>query len=106
MSPFVKFIIRSGQGSKLLIGLGLLTFGILQLTWAGLFIEPLTIAKLLLLTIVAFSLSISRFIYLCFAIKCQNCDAKWIWLMASKRLGDPNHITYTSDQYPVCEYQG
>jgi hypothetical protein len=106
MSPFVQLLIRTGQAPKLLIGLGLLTSGILLLALGGFFIEPITIPKLLLHTIVVFALCISGFIYLCFAIKCQNCDAKWIWLMASTRLGEPNHITYTSDQCPVCENKG
>ena len=72
----------------------------------GLFAESLTIAMFITFSSVAFGLSISGFIYLCIAVRCKTCGAKWIWLMATKRPGNPGYLDFRSDKCPVCGNTG
>lgn len=106
MSPVMQLIARSGQTHKFLIGIGLLVSGLVILLLGGFFLEPLTIARLIPLSIVASGLGVFGFTYLCTTVRCQNCGARWIWLMATRRPGDSGHIDFRSDKCPVCGSAG
>lgn len=106
MSPVMQLIARTGQMGKLLIGLGLLITGMMVLFLGIFFLESLTLSKLIPLSIVASALGISGFVYLCVAVSCRECGAKWIWLMATRRPGDPRYVDSGSDHCPACGSTG
>ena len=57
-------------------------------------------------SVAAFALSEAGFAYLCLAMICADCGARWFWLLASKRPGSPEHFDFRSDRCPICESRG
>ena len=106
MSPAIHLVRRSGQMSSLLLGFGLIVVSGVLMTAAGYLIDVLTPEHFASMSIAACLLGISGFAYLCIRIRCPGCDAKWIWLMASKRRDDPDHWSFRSGRCTQCGYAG
>lgn len=106
MSQAMQLIVRSGQARKLVVGVALLAGGFLLLLLGAFMMKPLTVGKLVSLSIAASALCVAGFAYLCLAIRCRNCGARWIWLLASKRPGNPGHFDHHSDRCPLCGNRG
>ena len=102
MSPFMHLIARTGQRRKFFTGLGLLLLGLAALMLGAFFAEALAVTGLMAVAIAASGVGMSGFIYLCLAVRCRNCGARWFWLLTTKRPGDPGHVNFKSDQCPVC----
>ena len=102
MSPGMQLIVRTGQAPKLAAGIALLLGGFVLMLSGALLLEPLTMAKLLSLSIATFILGAAGFAYLCLAIRCPDCGARWLWLLASRRPGSPAHFDFRSDRCPLC----
>lgn len=106
MTPVTQLIARSGQTRKFLAGLSLLIIGMLVLFLGVFFVESLTLTRLIPISIVASALGISGFVFLCVAVRCRECGARWFWLMTTKRPGDPGYIDFRSDKCPACGSTG
>ena len=106
MAPAIHLISRSGQMSRLLLGFGLIVVSGVLMTVAGYLIDILAPEHFASLTVVGCLLGISGFAYLCIRIRCPGCNAKWIWLMASKRRENPDHWSLRSGHCTNCGYAG
>lgn len=77
-----------------------------MLMLAGFLVGRLSPSGFFLVSVLGTSVGLGGFAYLCVAIRCPNCDAKWIWLMASRRRDDPLHWGFGNDRCPVCGHAG
>ena len=106
MSAARDLLARSGQTGKFALGFVLVLVGGTVVFIAGLLIGRASSAQYALLTLLGVAIGLGGFMYLCVAIRCPDCGAKWIWLMASKRRGDPLHWGWQNAACPVCRYIG
>lgn len=103
-------ISKTGQLPRLAIGLGLLAMGGLVnvisigLTGSG---SITTDSWLVKLQLPAALLALAGFVFLCMAIKCPNCGAKWIWMAVSGKLGSRSLDSVADlSACRVCGYSG
>jgi hypothetical protein len=102
----LDLIKRTRQGAKLYVGVTLLLAGggvsAFGPTLAR-HLSPDTFAAVILSAVVA---GFGGLIFLCTSIRCPTCGAKWLWLLASRRTGDPLHWTLASDMCTACGAKG
>lgn len=104
MSPMMMLLKRTGQAGKFRIGVAALCAALGILFLGGFAIGRLSPAAFYALAILATATGAAAMVYLCKAIRCPNCDAKWIWLMASTARHDPLHPTFDSAACTRCAY--
>ncbi|MBT8078778.1 MAG: hypothetical protein KJO31_09365 [Gammaproteobacteria bacterium] len=106
MSAAKDLLARSGQTGKFMSGFVLVLIGGAIVFISGLLIGRASSALYALSSSLGVAIGLGGFVYLCVAIRCPDCGAKWIWLMASKRRGDPLHWGWQNAACPVCGYAG
>ncbi len=106
MSAARELISRSGQSGKFWLGFGLILTGATALIAAGYLLGQLPNPVFFGLAALGTGVGLGGFAYLCHAIRCPACGAKWIWLMASRRPGSSGHWTWRSDRCSLCGYSG
>ena len=96
--PAIVLMRRKGQLVKYWLGIFLVTVSCVVSIVEPIVINRLTPSDLALLTIMGGV----GLVYLCVAIRCPDCGARWFWLMASTRTGDPLHWNMMSDRCTSC----
>lgn len=101
-------ISQTGQGSKILIGSGLLAVGglvnVVAVLYSGSqsFDASAWLARLQLPAAVVALLGVA---YLCISVRCPRCGAKWIWMAISGRLSSSSTTSLLDLQAcPRCEF--
>jgi len=85
---------RKGQIVKYWLGMALVAVSCVVSIAEPILINRLTSSDLVLLSVAGFA----GLIYLCIAIRCPDCGARWFWLMASTRADDPRHLEHDVGQ--------
>lgn len=106
MSPALNLIKRTGQSAKLWWGFGVFLFGGTLMLIAGLLINTVSVGHYALIMIAGMFISLGAFLYLCFAIECPKCGARWIMFMVIRAPGSPEHMSLARDQCCRCGYFG
>lgn len=104
--PGKELIQRTGQSSKVRIGFACGLVAVALVATIPLIGETVTATVGLLIVSAAFVLAFLGFFYTCSSVRCPSCGARWLWLMASKRYGDPEHWNFTRDSCNVCGETG
>lgn len=103
-------VFRTGQGSKLMVGAGLLAVGgllnLLAILYSGSqsFDASSWLARL---QFPAAILALAGLFYMCASVRCPNCGARWIWMAVSGKLErrSPGALL-DLDRCPSCGYSG
>ena len=96
--PAIALMRRKGQLVKYWLGMALVSLSCIVSIAEPIVINRLTPSDLALLSM----LDGVGLVYLCGAIRCPDCGARWFWLMASTRTGDPLHWNMMSDRFTSC----
>jgi hypothetical protein len=106
-----SLIAESTQIWKVILGVGLLIGGAAT-SMAFSFVPYLHALaadrwQLEVLEPVSIAVSAVGFVYLCLAVQCPECRARWIWLAVSGKLKPPSLNTLVIlDRCPTCGYEG
>lgn len=106
MSPGMGLIRRTGQSTKLWTGFGIFLAGGMILLAANLLINRISLLQYVVTAIAGMLVSLGAFFYLCFAIECPKCGARWVMLMVIRAPGSPEHMSLARDQCSRCGYFG
>ena len=101
MSPGQALIRASGQGPRFYVAM--LFFFAAALVYA---VVPFLYGKVNVDWLVGATMgaTVVGFVgmFLLVTIKCPRCNARWFWLMASKRHDDPQHWTMLHSECSIC----
>ena len=106
MAAARELLRRTKQLGRFWIGFALLLAGAAIVLLAASLLEHVSAEQFFAASVIGTVAGLGGFAYLCISISCPGCQAKWVWLMASKRRGDPLHWSWHSDSCPVCDYSG
>lgn len=106
MSAASKLLERTGQLGKFRIGFAVVFIGGAFIFFAGFLIGKVSTAVFMAVSTLGLFVGFGGMIYLCNAIRCPTCHARWVWLLASKRREDPLHWSFNDAACPVCGHSG
>ena len=95
MMPGIALIERTSQLWKLRLGMAGALLGTAVRIGASEF-DGLASGHSMALGFGGLFVALAGVVYLCIAVRCPDCGARWFWLMASKPSGDPTHWSMSS----------
>lgn len=101
-----ELIRRTGQSARLWSGAGLLVAGFALMLAAGYLVGRISLTTFVAIVALGSIVGIGGFAYLCVAVRCPRCGARWFWLMASKRREDPMNQAFRNGACPACGHTG